>query len=36
MKKIVMFAILAIFLGTALPGCIILPEGGGWHHHHDY
>ncbi len=37
MKKLAILAALSVLLGSALSGCIILPDdGGGYHHHHDY
>ncbi|MGF6569096.1 hypothetical protein SAMN05443245_1973 [Paraburkholderia fungorum] len=38
MRKIIALAILAVTLGTALSGCIVVPDGG-YHdhpHYHDH
>lgn len=34
MKKILALIALAICLGSALSGCIVVPEGGGYHDHY--
>ncbi|WP_027802678.1 hypothetical protein [Paraburkholderia dilworthii] len=36
MKRILALAILAATLGTALSGCIVVPDGGGHHDHYGY
>jgi hypothetical protein len=36
MKKLAILAALAVVLGSTLSGCIVVPDGGEWHHHHDY
>ena len=36
MKRLAIFATLAVLLGSALGGCIIVPDGGGYHHHDHY
>jgi hypothetical protein len=36
MKRIFALVILAITLGSALGGCIVVPDGGGYHHHDHY
>jgi hypothetical protein len=37
MKRIVALMLMALCLGTALSGCIVVPEGGGYHdHYHDH
>ncbi|HEX7935365.1 MAG TPA: hypothetical protein VF573_20150 [Paraburkholderia sp.] len=38
MKRILALALLAATLGAALSGCIVVPDGGGYHdhyYHHD-
>ena len=35
MKRILVLALAALCLGSALSGCIVVPEGGGYHHHYD-
>lgn len=37
MKRILMLALMALCLGSALSGCIIVPDGGyhdHWHEHY--
>ncbi len=36
MKRIAVLAALAIVLGSVLGGCIVVPEGGYYHHRDDY
>jgi hypothetical protein len=36
MKRIFALIVLAITLGSALGGCIVVPDGGGYHHHDHY
>jgi hypothetical protein len=37
MKKLAILAALGVLLGSALSGCIVVPDGGwGYHHHRDY
>lgn len=36
MKKLAILAALGVLLGSALSGCIVVPDDGGWHHHHEY
>jgi hypothetical protein len=36
MKRIIALAILAATLGTALSGCIVVPDGGDYHDHGHY
>ncbi|KLU27047.1 lipoprotein [Caballeronia mineralivorans PML1(12)] len=36
MKRLAILATLALLLGSALGGCIIVPDGGGYHHHDYY
>ncbi len=36
MKKLAILAVLSVVLGSTLSGCIIVPDGGGYHHRHDY
>ncbi|MGF6772182.1 hypothetical protein P3T18_004670 [Paraburkholderia sp. GAS199] len=37
MKRIFALLILAVSLGSALGGCIVVPVGGGYHdHYHRY
>jgi hypothetical protein len=36
MKRIVALVVLAITLGSALGGCIIVPEGGYHEHYHNH
>ncbi|MEZ0602047.1 hypothetical protein ACAX43_07835 [Paraburkholderia sp. IW21] len=39
MKRIFALVLLAVTLGSALGGCILVPEGGGYHdhgHYHDH
>ncbi|CAD6521002.1 hypothetical protein LMG28727_01517 [Paraburkholderia kirstenboschensis] len=36
MKRIFALAILAVTLGAALSGCIVVPDGGGYHDHYRY
>lgn len=39
MKRIFALAVLALTLGSALSGCIVVPDGGGYHdhgHYHDH
>ncbi|WP_278185272.1 hypothetical protein [Paraburkholderia ginsengiterrae] len=37
MKKLLALVILAVSLGSALSGCIVVPEGGGYgYHYHDH
>jgi hypothetical protein len=36
MKRIFALVLLAITLGSALGGCIVVPDGGGYHHHDHY
>ncbi|SAK93610.1 hypothetical protein AWB77_05330 [Caballeronia fortuita] len=36
MKRLAILAALSVLLGSALSGCIVVPDGGGYHHHHDY
>ena len=35
MKKILIVALAAVCLGSALSGCIVVPEGGYHHHYYD-
>lgn len=35
MKRILVLALMAVCLGSALSGCIVVPDGGGYHHHWD-
>ena len=35
MKRIFALVILAVTLGSALGGCIVVPEGGYHNHYHD-
>lgn len=35
MKRIVTLVVLAISLGSALGGCIVVPAGGYGYHYHD-
>jgi len=35
MKRILMLVLMAVCLGTALSGCIIVPDGGYHDHWHD-
>lgn len=34
MKRIFALVLLAVTLGSALGGCIVVPEGGGYHEHY--
>jgi hypothetical protein len=37
MKRIFALMLMAVCLGTALSGCIVVPEGSGYHdHYHDH
>ncbi|SAK48081.1 hypothetical protein AWB75_01094 [Caballeronia catudaia] len=36
MKKLAILAALGVLLSSALSGCIVVPDGGEWHHHHGY
>ncbi len=36
MKKLAILAALGVLLGSALSGCIVVPDDGGYHHHHGY
>ena len=36
MKRLALIAALAVLVGSSLGGCIVLPDGGGYHHHRDY
>ncbi|MGH8779797.1 hypothetical protein [Paraburkholderia sp.] len=36
MKRIFALVVLAAMLGSALGGCIVVPDGGGYHDHHDH
>jgi len=36
MKRILALMLLAISLGSALSGCIVVPEGGYAYHDHDH
>jgi hypothetical protein len=36
MKRLAILAALAVLLGSSLSGCIVVPDGGGYHHHGDY
>lgn len=36
MKRIFALVLLAITLGSALGGCIVVPEGGYHDHYHDH
>lgn len=36
MKRIFALVLLAVTLGSALGGCILVPEGGGYHDHDHY
>jgi hypothetical protein len=34
MKKIFALLVMAVCVGTALSGCIVVPAGGGYYHHY--
>jgi hypothetical protein len=34
MKKILALVLMAVCLGSALSGCIVVPGGDDYHHHH--
>ena len=36
MKRILALILMAATLGSALGGCIVVPEGGGYYHDHDH
>jgi hypothetical protein len=36
MKRLAILAALSVLLGSALGGCIVVPDGGGYHHHDYY
>jgi hypothetical protein len=36
MKKIIALMLMALCLGTALNGCIVVPEGSYHDHYHDH
>jgi hypothetical protein len=36
MKRIFSLMLIALCLGTALSGCIVVPEGGYHDHYHDH
>lgn len=36
MKRFLALVILAVSLGAALSGCIVVPEGGYGYHYHDH
>ncbi|OTP66606.1 hypothetical protein PAMC26577_37590 [Caballeronia sordidicola] len=35
MKRLAILVTLAVALGSTLGGCIIVPDGGGYHHCYD-
>ncbi|MFC5430546.1 hypothetical protein ACFPTO_17315 [Paraburkholderia denitrificans] len=36
MKRILVLTLVALCLGSALSGCIVVPDGDGYHHHRHY